>query len=70
MIRDEILEVATEGLREKLTELRTELSGLRFQKALQQLEGTHKLGVVKKSIAQAKTLLREYEMGIRKQKAG
>lgn len=69
MIKEDLLELSTAGLQEKLTELHAEQSGLRFQKALQQLEGTHQLGEVKKSIAQIKTLLREYEIGIRKQKA-
>ncbi|MCH7575491.1 MAG: 50S ribosomal protein L29 [Candidatus Marinimicrobia bacterium] len=70
MISEELLELSSQDLGEKLLELREQLTGLRFKKALQQLEGTHKLGEVKKSIAQAKTLMREYDLGIRKQKAG
>lgn len=69
MIREELLGLSSKDLGEKLIELREEQTGLRFKKALQQLEGTHKLGEVKKSIAQVKTLMREYDLGIRKQKA-
>lgn len=69
MIREELLEMSSGDLETKLTDLRAEQNGLHFQKALQQLEGTHQLGLVKKTIAQVKTLLREYELGIRKNKA-
>ena len=68
MIGAELLEVSTEELNSKLTELQAEQHNLRFQKALQQLEGTHQLGQVKKSIARVKTLLRQDELGIRKKK--
>lgn len=70
MISEELLELSPQDLGAKLLELREQQTGLRFKKALQQLEGTHKLGEVKKSIAQVKTLMREYDLGIRKQKAG
>lgn len=70
MISEELLELSSQDLGEKLQELREQQTDLRFKKALQQLEGTHKLGEVKKSIAQVKTLMREYDLGIRKQKAG
>ncbi|NQV37755.1 MAG: 50S ribosomal protein L29 [Candidatus Marinimicrobia bacterium] len=41
------------------------LRNLRFQKALQQLEDPLKITKLKKEIAQIKTVLREYELGIR-----
>ena len=69
MIREELLELSPEALIEKSKELHAEQMGLQFQKALQQLEGTHRLGQVRKSIAQVKTLMREYELGIRKREA-
>ena len=44
------------------------LQNFRFQKALQQLEDPSQLRNVKKEIAQLKTVLREYDLGIRNDK--
>jgi len=41
------------------------LQNFHFQKALQQLENPVQIKHVKKEIAQVKTLLKEYELGIR-----
>lgn len=69
MISEEILELSPQDLGEKLIELREQQTALRFKQALQQLEGTHQLGDTRRMIAQVKTLMREYDMGIRKRKA-
>lgn len=41
---------------------------LQFQKAVQQLENPVKIHYLKKEIAQIKTVIREYELGIRASK--
>ena len=41
------------------------LVNLRFQKALQQLEHPQKIRLIKREIAQVKTAIREYELGLR-----
>ena len=69
MISEELSGMSPEELGQRLVELQEELSNLRFQKALQQLEGTHQLSLTKKFIAQVKTLQREYQLGIRTGKA-
>ncbi len=42
------------------------LQNLRFQKALQQLADPQQIRFLRREIAQIKTVLREYELGIRK----
>lgn len=42
------------------------LQNLRFQKALQQLENPVKLNHLRKEIAQIKTAVKEFELGIRR----
>ncbi len=46
-----------------------EMTNLRFQKALQQLENPVSIGQVRREIARIKTLLHEYELGRREVKA-
>ncbi len=65
MISDDILSMSVEDLREQLTQKNEELTNLRFQQALQQLEKSHQIPVVRREIAQIKTLMREYELGHR-----
>ena len=69
MISEEMSSLTTEQLTERLQELAGQHTHLRFQKALQQLQGPHQLGLTRRDIARVKTLLREYEMGIRERKA-
>ena len=52
----------------KLKDNLDSLQNFRFQKALQQLEDPSQLRNVKKEIAQLKTVLREYDLGIRNDK--
>ena len=53
-------------LESKLTDNMEALQNLRFQQALQQLEDGTMISKIKKEIAQIKTALKEYEIGIRK----
>ena len=69
MIGEDLVNMTPEELSRQLQETRDQHTYLRFQKALQQLEGTHQLGQTRKDIARIKTLLREYELGIRERKA-
>lgn len=65
MIREEILAMTPDDLRKHLQEREEELTNLRFQKALQQLEKSHEIRRTRREIAQIQTLLREYELGRR-----
>lgn len=49
-------------LKNKVEELKHELFNLRFQLATGQLENPMRIGEVKKSIAQIKTIIREKEI--------
>ena len=59
-----ILEIDT-----KLDENEEALQNLKFQKAMQQLEDPLRIKYLKKEIAQLKTLKREFDIGIRKNKS-
>jgi large subunit ribosomal protein L29 len=50
-------------LRDKLLQLKKEQFNLRFQRATGQLEGTARIGVVRKDIARIKTVLHERQSG-------
>ena len=54
-------------LETKLNDSMDALQNLRFQKALQQIENPLQIRVLKREIAQVKTVLRELELGIRKE---
>ena len=55
-----------EQLKSKLNDYKESLVNYRFQKVLQQLEIPFSIRVTKKKIAMIKTILKEYELGIRK----
>jgi large subunit ribosomal protein L29 len=65
MRKSEFTEMTVPELKMKLQDDFESLQNFRFQKALQQLENPIKIKHVKKEIAQVKTLLKEYELGIR-----
>jgi|TARA_B100001996_G_C18634643_1_gene583206 large subunit ribosomal protein L29 len=54
-------------LETKLDENLEALQNLRFQQALQQLEDPTMISTARKEIAQIKTVLNEFKLGIRKQ---
>jgi large subunit ribosomal protein L29 len=58
----EIRELSSQELQDKIRELKEELFNLRFQMATGQLENTMRLKEVRRSIAQAKTVIREREL--------
>ena len=65
MRKSEFTEMTVPDLKTKLQDDFESLQNFRFQKALQQLENPIQIKHVKKEIAQVKTLLKEYELGIR-----
>ena len=52
-------------LQTKLTDNQEALLNLRIQKSLQQLEHPQKIRSMRREIAQIKTVIREYDLGIR-----
>ncbi|RMF06928.1 MAG: 50S ribosomal protein L29 [Candidatus Neomarinimicrobiota bacterium] len=66
MKKTELNELSREELQVRLQDNLDAYQNLRFQKALQQLEDPLKIRQIKREIAQIKTVLREYELGLRK----
>lgn len=62
MKASELRDMSVEELQTKLTELKEELFNLRFQLAVNQLENSSRIGVVKKDIARISTVLRQMEL--------
>ena len=60
-------EMSKMELETKLNDSMDALQNLRFQKALQQIENPLQIRVLKREIAQVKTVLRELKLGIRKE---
>lgn len=65
MKANEIRDLTTAEIEQKIKSLKEELFNLRFQLATGQLENPASLRDVRKSIARAKTVLRERELGIK-----
>ena len=59
-------EKTRDELEQELRELKGELFKLRFQHATNQLENPNKLKEVKKNIARVKTIMREMELGLKR----
>ena len=62
----ELIEMQKSELEVKLQDNLDALQNLRFQKALQQLSDPQQIRYLRREVAQIKTMLREYELGIRK----
>ena len=62
-------ELPIDELKSRLIDVQQELEELKFQKALQQLENPLQLRYLRKEIAQIKTVLNEFELGIRQAEA-
>ena len=67
MKNSQLNEMTKMELKTKLADNMDALQNLRFQKALQQIENPLQIRVLKREIAQVKTVLRELELGIRKE---
>ena len=55
----EIRKISSTDLEKRIVELKKELFNLRFQLAVGQLDNTARIGQVKKTIAQMKTIISE-----------
>ena len=58
----EIRDLTTAEIEEQVKSLKEELFNLRFQLATGQLENTARIGLVRKSIARMKTVIRQREI--------
>ena len=65
MQKKEIEKLNKDELKTKLSDNEEALLNLRIQKALQQLEHPQQIRLLKREIAQIKTVMREYDLGIR-----
>ena len=65
MKKQDLIKLSKDELQTKLMDNQEALVNLRFQKALQQLEHPQKISLIKREIAQVKTAIREYELGLR-----
>tara|TARA_B100001123_G_C14574275_1_gene735554 strand:- start:191 stop:394 length:204 start_codon:yes stop_codon:yes gene_type:complete len=65
MKKKELEKLSKDELQTRLTDNRESLQNLNFQKALQQLEHPQQIKLLKKEIAQLKTVIKEFELGIR-----
>ena len=67
MKKSELKDLNSTEIREKLSENLESLQNYRFQLAMQQLEDFTVISKLKREIAQLKTVLNEYKIGIRKE---
>ena len=65
MKKQDLIKLSKDELQTKLVDNQEALVNLRFQKALQQLEHPQKIRLIKREIAQVKTAIREFELGLR-----
>jgi len=65
MSKNDLKKLSKVELEKKLVEATESLTNLRFQKVLQQLEYPQKIKVAKKEIARIKTIIREFDLGVR-----
>ncbi|KMY52601.1 MULTISPECIES: 50S ribosomal protein L29 [Bacillaceae] len=64
MKANEIVELTTTEIEQKLKSLKEELFNLRFQLATGQLENTARIREVRKAIARMKTVIRQREIDV------
>ena len=65
MKKQDLIKLNKDELQTKLIDNQEALVNLRFQKALQQLEHPQKIRLIKREIAQVKTAIKEFELGLR-----
>jgi len=65
---EEIKQLPLEEVKERLRDTEEELANLKFQLALHQLDNPLKVRMVRRDVARLRTVIREYELGIRKGK--
>ena len=65
MRKSELNKLSKDELNTKLIDNQEALVNLRFQKALQQMDQPQKIRLIRREIAQVKTVIREIELGKR-----
>ncbi|MBC8215952.1 MAG: 50S ribosomal protein L29 [Candidatus Marinimicrobia bacterium] len=70
MKRSQLNEINKIELESRLQDNLDAMQNLRFQKALQQIEDPKQINILRREIAQIKTVLHEMDLGIRPQKDG
>ncbi|MBQ2932610.1 MAG: 50S ribosomal protein L29 [Clostridia bacterium] len=61
---NEIRDLSSQEIVDKIQDLKEELFNLRFQNAMNQLDNPMRIAAVKKDIAKLKTVLKEQELGL------
>ncbi|MBQ9757600.1 MAG: 50S ribosomal protein L29 [Clostridia bacterium] len=61
---NEIRDLSSQEIVDKIQDLKEELFNLRFQNAMNQLDNPMRIVAVKKDIAKLKTVLKEQELGL------
>lgn len=61
---NEIRDLSSQEIVDKIKDLKEELFNLRFQNAMNQLDNPMRIDAVKKDIAKLKTVLKEQELGL------
>ena len=61
---NEIRDLSSQEIVDKIQDLKDELFNLRFQNAMNQLDNPMRIVAVKKDIAKLKTVLKEQELGL------
>ena len=64
----EIQKLSITKLKSRLNDCHESMTNMRFQKVLGDLEYPQKIREIRREIAQIKTILREYDLNIRKKK--
>ena len=65
---EEIKQLPLEELKVRLLDAEEELGNLKFQLALHQLDNPLKVRAARRDVARLRTVIREYELGIRQEK--
>ena len=65
--KEEIRQMPLDEIKIRLQDLEDEMGNLKFQLALHQLDNPVKVRHLRKDVAFLKTVIREYELGIRKE---
>ncbi len=68
MKMEEIKQLSLEELKIRLQDVKDEWANLRIQLALRQLDNPLKVRYIRRDIARLKTVIREYELGLRQEK--
>lgn len=62
---DEIIQLPEAEIKQRLEDSLEELQNLKFQNATHQLENPLRIRIVRKDIARLKTIIKEFELGLR-----